>query len=283
MSNTARDAVIQSLGGDATVAQMTHEERADALEEFEINKLDSASKKMRYSHKWPTVAELDECVGQRGYRLGAGSLFRHSNYDEVVDSSVPEGKVTKLEKMPAAPTLLDFFNQRFAPAAHLLQSAALAKRCGAPEETVLACLLHDIGGFLMKSDHGYWGAQLIEPYVSEKVCFAVRQHQALRFFADPATGYEYPVRYYEAFGFDYVPPPYITAAYEFTRSHKWYMEARLVTMNDLYTFNPNVTVEFDEFREIVGRHFKQPKEGLGYDNSPVSHMWRTMINPDAPL
>ena len=22
---------------------------------------------------------------------------------------------------------------------------------------------------------------------------------------------------------------------------------------------------------------------LGYDNTPVSHMWRTMINPDAPL
>ena len=35
--------------------------------------------------------------------------------------------------------------------------------------------------------------------------------------------------------------------------------------------------------DIIGRHFKQPKEGLGFDNSPVSHMWRMMINPDAPF
>ena len=40
----------------------------------------------------------------------------------------------------------------------------------ATRRSVLACLLHDIGviGFI-RSDHGYWGAQLIEPYVDEKV------------------------------------------------------------------------------------------------------------------
>ena len=34
---------------------------------------------------------------------------------------------------------------------------------------MLACLLHDIGvaGFI-RCDHGYWGAQLIEPYVDGK-------------------------------------------------------------------------------------------------------------------
>jgi hypothetical protein len=61
------------------------------------------------------------------------------------------------------------------------------------------------------------------------------------------------------------------------------MDARLVTMNDLYSFDPNVQVSIDEFTDIIGRHFRQPKEGLGYDNTPVSHMWRTMINPDQPL
>ena len=282
MTETAKE-IIYALGGAETVANMSHEERADALEDFAIAEIDAAAEKVRATHKFPTVAELDARIDQRGYRRGAGSLFRHSNYSEIVDPPVPEGKVRRLSKMPAAPTLVDFFEKRFAPAAHLLQSASLAKRRGAPEETILACLLHDIGGYLMKSDHGYWGAQLIEPYVSEKVSFAVRQHQALRFYADPESGYEYPVRYYEAFGFDYAPPPYIQAAYDHTRNHKWYMEARLVTMNDLYPFNPNVKVDIDEFREIIGRHFKQPEEGLGYDNSPVAHMWRTMINPDAPL
>ena len=33
----------------------------------------------------------------------------------------------------------------------------------------------------------------------------------------------------------------------------------------------------------VGRHFKNPKEGLGNDDSPVAHMWRTIAMPDNPL
>jgi hypothetical protein len=36
----------------------------------------------------------------------------------------------------------------------------------------------------MKTDHGYWGAQLYAPYVSERVAFAIRYHQALRFYED---------------------------------------------------------------------------------------------------
>ncbi len=179
--------------------------------------------------------------------------------------------------------MVDFFKYRFVPAAHLLQSAALAKRRGASEEIILACLLHDAGQGLMKSDHGWWGAQIIEPYVSERVTFAVRYHQALRFYPDPSVGYEYPESYYQTFGIDYVPQPHVQAAYEYARNHKWYMDARLVTLNDLYAFDPNVQVSVDEFTDIIGRHFRQPAEGLGYDDTPVSHMWRTMINPDAPL
>jgi len=38
-----------------------------------------------------------------------------------------------------------------------------------------------------------------------------------------------------------------------------------------------------KFTDIIGRHFKQPQEGLGNDNSPTAHMWRTIVNPDAPL
>jgi hypothetical protein len=67
------------------------------------------------------------------------------------------------------------------------------------------------------------------------------------------------------------------------RKHKWYGEARMVTVNDLYAFDPNAQVSLDVFVDIIGRNFKQPKEGLGYDNSPVAHMWRTIERPDAPL
>jgi hypothetical protein len=185
--------------------------------------------------------------------------------------------------MPTVPTLIDFFKLRFDPAAHLLQSARLARKNGASEETVLACLLHDAGQSVCKVDHGYWGAQIFEPYVSERVAFAIRYHQALRFFPDTSVGYEYPETYFRIFGLDYEPLPHIKAAYEYARHHKWYMDARLVTVNDLYSFDPNVHVEIEEFEDIIGRHFRQPEEGLGNDPSPVSHMWRTMANPDLPL
>ena len=59
--------------------------------------------------------------------------------------------------------------------------------------------------------------------------------------------------------------------------------ARLVTINDLYSFERGVNPQLEQFTDVIGRHFKQPKEGLGFDGSPVAHMWRSMINPDRPL
>jgi hypothetical protein len=61
------------------------------------------------------------------------------------------------------------------------------------------------------------------------------------------------------------------------------MAARQVTLNDEYSFDKNVVLTLDPFVDIIGRNFKQPKEGLGWDNSPASWMWRTMINPTRPL
>ncbi len=190
------------------------------------------------------------------------------------------GHDPRLPRMPEKPTLFDFFKYRFGPANHMLQSARLAQKNGVDEKIVLACLLHDIGiaGFI-RGDHGYWAAQLVEPYVDEEVSWAIRYHQALRFFPDESVGYRYPELYTKLFGADYTPEPYIHEAYRFARAHKWYMTSRLVTVNDLYAFEPGVEVELEEFTDVVGRHFKQPKEGLGLDASASSHMWRTIMWP----
>ena len=103
------------------------------------------------------------------------------------------GADPRLPAMPEKPTLIDFFKARFASTSHLLQSATNALKAGHSEKVILACLLHDIGvASFIRCDHGYWGAQMIEPYVDEEVSWAVRMHQALRFFADPSVGYEYP-------------------------------------------------------------------------------------------
>ncbi len=188
-----------------------------------------------------------------------------------------------LPRMPLKPTLLDFFRLRFGDftCRHLLTSAKKSLDDGHDEKVVLACLLHDIAnGCLIRSDHGYWGAQLIAPYVDEEVAWAVQKHQALRYFADESAGYAYPESYNRFFGPDYVPPEYIRREAQEARGHRWYMTSRLVTLYDIYFFEKSEPIDPEIFTDIIGRHFRQPEEGLGFDGSPVAHMWRTMIWPN---
>ncbi|WP_408590560.1 hypothetical protein [Novosphingobium sp.] len=188
-----------------------------------------------------------------------------------------------LPRMPERPQLLDFFDLRFGglTARHLLVSAKRALDDGMSEPVVMACLLHDISnGCLIRCDHGYWSAQLVAPYVSEEVAFAVKYHQALRYLPDPAVGYEYPASYDRFFGPDFQPPAYIARDADYARNHKWYMSARQVTLYDTYFFDDFPEVDPAEFTDVIGRHFRQPAEGLGHDDTPTSHMWRTMIWPN---
>ena len=277
-----RRKLIASLGGLAAVSLMDDEAKADVLEDFMSAQLDDAVAKRpggpgrppgtSGQGTFPTVAEIEAKIETRSQRRGVGSLFASGR-----------GNVKRLEKMPTKPTLLDYYKLRFAPANHVLQSATLAMKNGMDEEIIFACLIHDVVLNLVKPDHGWWGAQLFEPYVSEKVAFAVRYHQTLRYFPDPKAGYEYPDLYRRTWGVDYVPPPYIQETYRMLKAHKHYMWPRLVTVNDLYAFDPNAVVTIDPFIDIIGRQFKQPKEGLGFDNSRVAHMWRTISTPDNPL
>ncbi|MGC2417668.1 MAG: hypothetical protein WA434_07980 [Candidatus Acidiferrales bacterium] len=278
-----RKAFLESLGGADAASKMDAESRADALESRMMAELNTAIALKHGGHqmpattaqgKYPTAAEVEAQIETKPYRAGAGFLMVPRTGENV----------KRLPPMPANPTLIDFFKLRFMDTAHhVLQSANLAMKNGMSEEIILACLLHDVVQELIRTDHGWWGAQLFEPYVPEKVSFAIRYHQALRYYADPAVGYEYPDLYRQLFGVDYTPPPYIEATYQMVRKHKWYMEPRMVAVNDLYAFDPNVVVTIDSFLDIIGRHFKQPKEGLGSDGSPVAHMWRTIIRPDQPL
>jgi hypothetical protein len=274
MIDIDRREFIASLGGATAVALMSHEARADALEDALAERLQLAQVEVA-EPRFPTVAEIEAEIPTRSYRRGVGRLFLETG----------EGaRVGLLPSLPAEPTLIDFFELRFTHTRdHCFQSANKAMERGADEEIVLACLLHDLVQEMMRSDHGYWGAQLFEPYVPERTSFAIRYHQALRFYADAQAGYVYPDLYRRIFGEDYVPAPHVRAAYEFARGHRWYDAAREVTVSDLYAFDPNAAVSLDPFVDLIGRHFKQPEQGLGNDGSPVAHMWRTLANPDAPL
>jgi hypothetical protein len=199
------------------------------------------------------------------------------------DTVMMMGDNPALPNMPAQPTLLDFYRLRFdqLTAQHLLVSAKRALDAGHSETIVMACLLHDISnGAFVRPDHGYWGAQLIAPYVNEEIAWAVKYHQALRYYADEANGYRYPESYDRFFGPDYVPPDHIRRDAEEARKHRWYMTARTVTIFDIYFFDRSEAIDPEIFSDIIARNFKQPAEGLGFDGSPVAHMWRTMIWPN---
>ena len=188
-----------------------------------------------------------------------------------------------LPAMPERPVLKDFFERRLSRTGtnHMLQSAKLAREHGLDEKVITACLLHDIAiAGLISANHGYWGAQMVAPYVDEEVAWAIQKHEALRYFPDESVGYSYPQAYVEYFGADYRPPAYLQREAEAARKHRWYMTSRLITINDIYSFDPAAVVDFSEFEDVLGRNFRQPAEGLGFDGSPVAHMWRTMIWPN---
>ncbi len=247
--------------GVGTLGLMDPEEKAEAIEHYMLDLLDEPTK--------AAAAEAAEQQAQGAQPRGTGRLL------------LPRS--TPLEPMPDKPTFLDFFRLRLSSSSHCLQSANHALQTGQPERTVMACLLHDGVQGLIKADHGWWGAQLYEPYVEERISWGIRYHGALRFYPDLTVGYDYPDLYNRIFGEDYVPPDYIRQAYDEALNHRWYMESRLITVNDLYAFEEGVELTIDPFVEIIERNFKSPPEGLGYDNSPSAHMWRTIANPDKPL
>jgi predicted HD phosphohydrolase len=98
--------------------------------------------------------------------------------------------------------------ERVTDLAHALQCAELAAATGADEEMVLACLLHDVGRYAVAQneigdtleqvapragnvrDHHEAGADLIQPYVRERVTFLVRAHaDAKRYLCATEPGY----------------------------------------------------------------------------------------------
>ena len=259
-----RRAFLATLGV-GTLEFMDPEDKAEALEHYMMDLLEKPETPS------VTAEEAEEADEQEAQTpRGTGRLL------------LPRAE--PLEPMPDNPTFLDFFRLRLTGGNHCLQSATHALETGQPERTVMACLLHDGVQGLIKADHGWWGAQLYEPYVDERISWGIRYHGALRFYPDDTVGYDYPFDLYNRiFGEDYVPPDYIRRAYEEARGHRWYMESRLITVNDLYGFQEGVELSIDPFVDIIGRNFKSPAEGLGYDNSPSAHMWRTIANPDKPL
>jgi len=81
---------------------------------------------------------------------------------------------------------------------HCLQVATLAERDGAPDDVILAALLHDAGKAISPLNHGAVMAEVIRPVVSDDITWLVKHHQDFqgRFFyrhigRDPETYRQY--------------------------------------------------------------------------------------------
>jgi len=121
--------------------KMSLTDRADALERKMSEELDVLISKSALFNM------ADGNLGAAIMRPHPGA--KHPQYQLMTDDP-------RLPKMPAKPTLLDYFECRAAGINHMLQSATHALKAGMPEKTILACLLHDMANAIfIKSDHGY--------------------------------------------------------------------------------------------------------------------------------
>jgi len=95
--------------------------------------------------------------------------------------------------------------ERVSELAHALQCVELAEAAGADEQLTLACLLHDVGRFAVDQaliydrieggragsrGHHEVGAELLAPFVPERVAWLVRMHaDAKRYLCTVEPGY----------------------------------------------------------------------------------------------
>ena len=61
------------------------------------------------------------------------------------------------------------------------------------------------------------------------------------------------------------------ATTSYARNHRWYMTSRMITLFDIYAFEPGPEIDPRMFEDIIGRNFRQPQEGLG----STVRRWRT--------
>ena len=130
---------------------------------------------------------------------------------------------------------------------HSLQTATRAYRNQENEETIVAALVHDIGGTLAPYNHGVLAAAILQPYVSEKICWIVEHHDLfMKYYCGHYLGLD---RYARE---KYREHPYYQATVDFCHNY------------DQNSFDPNYdTLPLEFFEPIVCKIFAQPR-----DNSP---------------
>ena len=255
----------QAASSDKITSQMSLSERADHLEEHMMHELDQ-------HHHQVGVQPSDRRQGRDGRRRrAAGQVSRQVFQHGPRPAAAADAGEADAAGLFQEPLRLDQPSaaERGARAQERPQREG---RAGVPAARHRGGRLHPLRPRLL----GRADDRALRRRGGQR---AIRMHQALRFFPDESVGYGYPDMYRKYFGDDYQPEPYIVEEYKRARNSKHYMTARLICVNDVYAFDPNAKVDLDQFEDIIGRNFRQPKEGPRLDHSPSAHMWRTIMWP----
>jgi predicted HD phosphohydrolase len=165
--------------------------------------------------------------------------------------------------------------------AHSLQCAELARDAGADDELQLACLLHDVGRFavdprliLDKKDratganpdakgHHDMGADLIAPYVPDRVAWLVRMHaDAKRYLCAVEPRYWDTLTPGSRYTLTLQGGVMTPAAVAGLTRHPWLADAvRLRRWDDLAKVPDRPTRPLEAWAPLLRRYFAHPRGG----------------------
>jgi len=129
---------------------------------------------------------------------------------------------------------------------HSLMAGTLARRAGAADEEVVAALCHDLGKLFSIPNHGPIAAEMLKPYVSDDIYFAVKHHQ------------DFQGKYY----YEYLGKP--GTMRDNFRQEPWFdFAVKLVDDWDAPAFDPEYPADsLESFEDVVTRVFSSPKRPM---------------------
>lgn len=133
---------------------------------------------------FPTYRSLEEATSQDMIR--STSIF-----EEVSSPEAQSDRLVQLYQQLKGVNIgcqIDLYE-------HGLQTATKAFRDGADEETVVVCLLHDIGELLSPVSHGEIAAGILRPYISPKNYWILMHHEIFQaYYYGEAAGIDKDLR-----------------------------------------------------------------------------------------
>lgn len=175
---------------------------------------------------------------------------------------------------------------------HAYQCAEEAMKNDWSEEVIVASFLHDFGKLIRRQNHCWFGAEMLKPYISEKMYFLILWHFDIVDIMPTddkrieRSGLVHPSQstkdlWYNAQAFRDSrgrKQQRLALDMEPILNHPWYEELSQVRQCDDFGRVPhripNIRAELEP---IVNRHVKFLPGGLGNDGTSADRLWQTVV------